>query len=279
MKIATLLLIFVLSNTFLTFSQDILNNTLQLLDESVQQIAGVNNIDIQEFQNLNNGSDKVSIILQQGNQNKLSVNQSDDPSGGQYNQVLSFQIGNENELTLEQSGYKNLLLSFQIGYLALGYCNSIKKQEIKEPQDYIFNQELYGERNKLLISQEGNNNEILAIQMGDDNYISADQKGTCNYLWVLQKGNFNSVTDYRQENNSDGILFDSIIQEGDNLSITTDGVARNHPSENIFAQTGSNLSINLHNAFLNTTEGVEVSQSGKDMKVVIDQSYFPNPLK
>jgi len=44
-------------------------------------------------------------------------------------------------------------------------------------------------------------------------------------------------------------------------------------------QTGTNLSIEINNSLLNSLGGVEINQSGKDMKVVIDQSYFSFPMK
>ena len=44
-------------------------------------------------------------------------------------------------------------------------------------------------------------------------------------------------------------------------------------------QTGTNLSFELNSDLINTAGGINVKQTGKDMKVVIDQSYFSFPLK
>lgn len=261
----------------LCFSQEIINYPIPESNENIQQISGVDLANVIGLQDLNFGLTNPSIILQLGNQNKLSVKQTNQFEG-KNNQTLNFQIGNYNELTLDQIGHGNLLLSFQMGYLALENLHRVFDLYGANKVDGE-NSPAAGDNNKIKISQQGYENGILAVQQGNNNFISADQNGNNNYLRVLQKGNDNSVTDYRQENNLTGTLFDSIIQEGENLSVTTDGFPKTRPSENVFSQTGTNLSIEVHNEFLEPTGGLKVFQNGTDMKITVDQSYFPDPLR
>ena len=288
MKKPILFFVICLLNLTNCFSQDIQTNYSHLSKKPIEQISSSAVSSIMDLQNMNHGLNSMSVDLQSGNQNQLFISQSKDPLSGLPNQSYNYQMGNSNELSLDQVGSGNLLLSFQFGYLTVESFLRISSQYELNLKPLIGNsitgklqKENYqlgsGEGNKIEVTQEGNENGILAVQEGDDNLISVGQKGNNNYLLVVQKGNENSVTGYKQENNSDDILYDSIIQEGENLSVFTDGVARTSPVENIFCQTGKNLSIDVHTEFLNSSEGIEVRQKGRDMKIVIDQSYFPKP--
>jgi hypothetical protein len=288
-KTIVLLLISLLSITS-CFSQDILTNYYRLSNDQIQQISASGISSILALQDLNYGLNNKAIELQNGNENSVVVKQTADPTAALPNQSYNYQLGNHNSLSLDQTGGGNILLSFQFGYLTEeSFRRSVTAYGLNlnplygEGKKIKPDKKLYnlgsGEGNKIEVSQDGSNNGILAVQEGDDNLISAGQKGINNYLLVIQKGNENSVTGYNQENTTEQNLYDSIIQQGDNLSITTDGVARNTPIENIFCQTGTNLSIDVHNEFLNSSKGLEVVQKGRDMKIVIDQSYFPNPLR
>lgn len=285
MKKATFFLILLLINYLPCNSQEIINNSGLDPNELVQQIqtSGIDNI--MSFQALNQGFSNYALIQQTGNENKSSISQQNDAASAMNNQSYAVQTGTSNELTVGQVGTGNLLLSFQLGYLA---SLAESQQENQTGVDYstvpdlLQNAEngspIEGEGNKISISQEGINNSAKIVQQGSYNTIIAEQKGKNNYLSALQNGTKNSVTDYKQGNESEQILFDTIIQIGDNLSLTTDGVANSTPAVNKFTQTGTNLSLQLSTSLLNTGVGVEINQTGYDMKVVVDQSYFSFPL-
>lgn len=286
MKKSVLFLTFSLLNILFCFSQEIINPPDVGASDLIHQISatGINNI--LSLQNINQGLGDIVLTQQSGNQNKVDLNQqSKDP--GTTNQSFNFQQGNYNEFSMDQHGNGNLLLTFQVGYVIdelvrnqfNQYGFNLESGKANIVPDDIQNVSMPGERNKIEVSQEGINNGMLLIQQGNDNLISADQNGNNNYLLVLQKGDSNSVTGYKQENISGTMLYDTIIQEGDNLSIITDGNPRINPNKNIYSQTGVNLAIEINNGFVNSTGGIEVTQTGKDMKVVVDQSYFPMPLK
>lgn len=257
------------------YSQDIINSLNVGTNESIHQISTNGIADILSFQTLNRGTGSFVLLQQTGNQNTSSINQQSDP--GQSNQSYAYQQGSFNEMSVGQIGSSNLLLGFQLGYLA----NEVNSSPGILPAVSVSGAVDAGQKgdgNMLEVSQEGENNGIMAVQQGNDNSISAEQKGTNNYLLILQKGTNNSVTGYIQENSS-GRNFDTIIQEGESLSLEATGVSTSKATGNIFSQSGINLSLQVNNGFVNSLGGIEITQTGKDMKVIVDQSYFSLPLK
>jgi hypothetical protein len=292
MKRLMFLSAFLLLNIPFCSPQEIVNNPVVESLEAIRQISTDGLVKMLSIQSINQGLGDIALCQQAGNQNIFTFHQQGgDPLSGTINQSYNFQQGNFNELLVSQFGNGNLLLSFQLGYLA----NELGANQSNQPVFSLGNSNgdiaalvtqnknngiwVDGERNKIEISQEGTNNGIMTVQQGDDNSISAVQKGKNNFLLILQEGKNNSVNGYTQENISDNPLYDTIIQQGDNLSLSTDGVSRTSANQNIYSQTGTNLSLEVNNGFVNSTGGIEVTQTGKDMKVVVDQSYFPMPLK
>lgn len=285
MKKVTFYIILLLINYLTCNSQEIISNYGLDPNEAIQQIqtSGIDNI--MSFQALNKGFSNYVLIQQTGNENKAGISQQNDVGSAMGNQSYTVQTGTSNELILGQIGTGNLLLGFQLGYLAT-LAESSQESQIGVDystvpallQDAENESQIGGEGNKLSISQEGNNNGAKVVQQGSYNTITAEQKGKNNYLSALQMGTNNSAIDYKQRNESEQILFDTIIQIGDNLNLTTDGVANFTPAVNKFTQAGVNLSLQLSTSLLNTGAGVEINQTGHDMKVVVDQSYFSFPL-
>ncbi len=289
MKNTLFLLIFLLMGISPCLSQEIMNDPGPQTNETIQQISTTGIENILDFQTLNQGIGNSAFIQQTGNHNKAGISQQSDAaiSG---NLSYTVQTGNENELTVGQIGSGNLLLGFQLGYLAStltgreqgnhyglglgnGNGNAYAYGHLHTTNDYL----VEGERNKLTITQNGTNNGVMAIQMGSDNTISAAQTGTNNYLAVLQTGKNNRLTGYTQANTSDKVLFDTVIQIGENLTLDASEDSKSKPNGNKFTQSGTNLSLQLNNEFVNSVGGIEIDQKGKDMKVVIDQSYFSFP--
>ena len=285
MKKLTFFLILLLINYLSCYSQKIINNSGLVTNEAIQQIQTSGIDDIMNLQDLNQGSSNDVLIQQTGNQNNASISQQNNAGSAMSNKSYIVQTGTSNELTVGQVGAGNLLLGFQLGYIAplaesqqgshLRTYNSAASALLQNTENTI---QIGGEGNKLSISQRGINNGVAAVQLGSYNTITAEQNGKNNYLSALQNGTNNSVTNYKQENESEQILFDKIIQVGDNLSMTTDGVSNSTPAVNKFTQTGANLSFQLSTSLLNTGAGVEINQTGHDMKVIVDQSYFSFPL-
>jgi hypothetical protein len=287
MKKLIFYLLFPLLSSVSTYSQEILNITGTDTNEAIQQIRtpGIDNI--MSFQTLNQGISNYALTKQIGNQNRADIKQQNDANSEMSNQSYTVQSGNSNELIIGQIGSGNLLLGFQLGYMALLTGNKTECSVGTETTNtsstemaglgngYI----VEGERNKMTISQNGNNNGIMAIQQGSDNTISAEQTGNNNYLLALQKGTNNSITGYKQENETDQVLFDKVIQTGENLNLKTDNGSRLSIAGNTFIQTGTNLSLQVNNDLLNSEGGIEINQKGNDMKVVIDQSFFLFPMK
>lgn len=286
MKTSILYLIFLMLSSFIGYSQEVINNTGTEHNEAIQQIRTPNIDNILIFQNLNQGNSNYAFAQQTGNYNTVSISQQNDAGQSASNQSYSVQQGNSNEMTIGQIGSRNLLLSFQLGYMAI-LAGSESQNDVPVENNNVLSSStgeverfvVVGERNKLTISQTGNNNGIMAVQQGTDNSLSVGQNGTNNYLFALQKGTNNSVTGYKQENTSEELLFEKIIQIGDYLSLKTDEFSMAKPTGNTFLQTGTNLSIEVNNSLLNTVGGVEINQTGQDMKVVVDQSYFSFPMK
>ncbi|MDD3319949.1 MAG: hypothetical protein PHS59_00700 [Paludibacter sp.] len=271
----------------LTFSlfakaQEIINNEAANNIEAIRQIS-VSDMDIfLSFQSWNNVAASKTISKQIGNYNKLTINQYDRGEMNMVNKAFTTQTGNSNELTLGQIGSNNLLLAYQMGYQNTA-DNTNKMIEysyssINCSKTTNVNQS-FGGGNKLDIAQEGTDNVALSFQQGTDNTFVAKQTGRKNYLMVLQRGTSNSVSGFNQENQTADALLDVIIQVGDNLELKTDEFARSKTRGNSITQTGTNLSLELSNEILNNKGGLEVSQKGNDMKVIVDQSYFAFPLK
>jgi len=134
-----------------------------------------------------------------------------------------------------------------------------------------------GGRNELILKQLGTNfsNKATIWQEGNDNYINAEQTGYFSDFNVLQVGNNIRLETFKQTNVNGNK--DAIFQRGNNLTLIVSFESSTAVFGNIYTQTGTNLS-----ATLNTTiplSGITVTQTGQDMKVVIDQSFFSFPLK
>jgi len=287
MKKSIFYLIILLLNVFPTFSQEIINNAGPVSNEAIQQIRVPGIADILMFQTLNRGVSNYALTQQTGKLNTADISQQKGISSDLSNQSYMVQSGNSNELTLGQIGNGNLLLGFQLGYLA-NQAGSGLENSMADPGNIVsasgslvvgIGSVVVGEHNRLIVSQEGNNNGIMAVQQGSDNSISAKQTRNNNYLLAMQKGTNNVISDYAQENLSEQVLFDRVIQLGDNLTLKADGAANASDTGNTFMQTGANLTLEINNDLLNTAGGVTINQTGSDMKVVIDQSFFSFPMK
>ncbi len=291
MKRTTNLLIVFLVISIQGFSQEILCNPNLGNNKPILQINLPGVADIMSFQTLNRAVGNVVLTQQIGDQNKVGISQHSDFAGASTNQSFNFQIGNSNELTLGQAGSNNLLLSFQLGYLAAeesgnrgnhfgyGLDNGNGNAYAYGHKGTDNSYEVAGEGNKLTVTQDGNNNGVMAVQQGTDNSAKASQKGDNNYLMILQKGSNNTVSGYTQENTTEKISFDTVVQLGENLQLNATEESKSKQNGNKFTQSGDHLSLQVSNGFLNTLGGVEITQTGKDMKVVIDQSYFSFPMK
>jgi len=280
-------LVILMLNFMPCLSQDIINNIGTVSNEAIQQISlpGIDNI--MSFQNLNRAVSNYVLTQQTGNLNTATINQKNDGSSEMSNQSYTVQSGNSNELTIGQIGSGNLLLGFQLDYISnlldqkqQNQVNGLSStlSSVASPTDgngYL----VEGDRNKMIITQDGTNNGVMAVQQGSDNTISAEQMGENNYLIALQKGTNNTISDYKQENKSDEKLFDRIIQVGDNLNLKSDEASTSSINGNTFVQTGTNLSLEINSELINSSGGIEINQKGRDMKVVIDQSFFSFPLK
>lgn len=285
MKTIILNMIFLMLSCLAVKSQPVMNNPGDRTNEAIQQIRTSTIDNILSFQTLNWAGTNYAMTQQTGNRNTATINQLRDATGlHTSNQSYAVQTGNSNELSVGQIGSGNLLLGFQLGYLASmadihrnenGTNNGNAFGLYKNGNGY----QVEGENNKLSILQQGSNNGLIAVQQGNNNEFSAEQRGSNNYLLGLQKGTHNKVTGYRQENYSDDILFETIVQIGNNLSLKTDDASKYKPNGNSFTQTGTNLSLEVNNGLLNAIGGVEINQLGNDMKVVVSQSYFLFPMK
>jgi len=255
-------------------------------NDRIQQIRTSAIADIVSFQTQKRNFGNQILSQQIGDQNKANITQQANAGAASGNQAYATQQGVSNEMTIGQIGKDNLFLSYQLGYSTslesrIGQNNLLdfgstgaNILENTSTQSLVS-----GEGNKQTVNQEGSNNAVMAIQEGNDNTISAGQKGTNNKLLILQNGNKNTVTGYQQENTTATDLFDTIIQEGEGLSLNTTGVSKSKPNGNTFMQNGANLSLQVNNEFANTLGGIEINQTGHDMKVVVDQSYFSFPMK
>lgn len=280
MKKLLFVLFLVALNCVQGLSQDILQVNSASEDEKIKQVRSSGLSDILSFQMLNQGLSNVAEINQIGNLNKTVVSQQYDGGSANANQVYNIQQGTNNEMTIGQVGNGNLLLGFQIGYVETEQCETSKDICSQSILEYGAStgsdlSSVEGTGNVLNVNQNGNMNGLVAVQQGSHNSIDANQTGMNNYLVIYQKGNNNEVIGFRQENNSEKTLAETIVQKGDDLSLNSTDASKSKPNGNSFIQKGVNLTIELNNQFANTLGGIEVTQQGKDMKVVIDQSYFP----
>ncbi|MEI7504554.1 MAG: hypothetical protein WCJ61_14845 [Paludibacter sp.] len=274
-------------NYFFVHSQEIINNTGTSTNGVIQQISVPGIDDILSFQTLNKGVNNYVSAQQIGSQNAVTINQKNGASSDMSNQSYTVQSGNSNELSIGQIGSGNLLLGFQLGYLATLTTINPNNQIVTPANflnDFTTNNNgnasmIVGENNKMSIMQNGVKNGVVAIQQGTGNSISAEQMGNNNYLLAMQKGSNNTISEYKQENTSNQNMFDRIIQVGDNLNVSSGNTSNTNTIGNTIVQTGANLALELNNDLLNSIGGVKISQTGTDMKVVIDQSFFSFPLK
>ena len=133
--------------------------------------------------------------------------------------------------------------------------------------------------NCLNLIQTGNNNFLFAVQEGMHNVFEAEQGGVNNYLVTIQKGLNNSITGYRQQNYSENLLCDDLIQVGINLNFSAEGLDGARLNGNSVSQIGSNLSFRINRMLPSFGNGIKVSQTGRDMRVVVEQSYYSFPSK
>lgn len=301
-KLITYLML-VMFSCSLAYSQANPNKPDGKPNESIQQIYSQAMDNIIGFQKQYQGMNNLSVTQQFGNHNNSKISQSADPNVPMSNQTFNMQAGQSNEFTLGQTGSGNLLLSFQLGYLtaltASEHGNDFRIESSDNQTSWNSNKGFYieGERNKINITQRGNKNGMLLMQQGTDNTISAEQSGSNNFLLAYQRGNNNSVmgyrqenntyqrgnnnsvTGYRQENNTEDMLVETIVQIGENLTLTAEDASLSKPYGNTFKQTGTNLSLEINNGLLNSMGGAEIRQSGHDMKVIIEQSHFSFPMR
>ena len=283
MKKLIFYILFFLFNYFPAECQDVINNSGLQINLNMLQLSNPGIDNVLGFQMLNQGIDNSVTSFQIGNYNVLSINQEKDNSIGSSNQSFTHQIGNSNELSLNQKGSGNLLVNYQVGNtsetekMLKNELSDIKKSSF--PAFEINSALATGEANKMDIAQSGNSNIILAIQEGSNNSFSGEQKGQNNNLYLLQKGMNNNVSGFVQANESESILYDKVIQIGDNLNLNTTGSSIDRKSGNTYIQTGTNLSFQLTNTQFNPAGGVEVTMTGNNMKIIIDQTSVPYQLK
>ena len=227
----------------------------------------------------------ISSITQLGNYNTAKLSQIEKIELiSSPNSSNSFQYGDYNQVDLTQKGNQNILFSFQAGYLATSFSSENTENtltgvlvptmlKLNAGSTGLFSS---GNNNTLVSTQDGISNKFLSIQQGSNNYIQADQIGNNNNLVVQQVGNNNRVEDFVQ-NNIKGES-DNITQIGDNNTLNSIDKLNTLYGNN-YIQNGTNLSITLNNSTLSATGGITVNQTGHDMSVVIDKSYFSFPLK
>lgn len=269
----------ILLNYFPAISQEIINKPVQHFNLAIQQIniPGLDNF--MNLQTLNQNINNSVSTSQIGDENSVNINQQKDNGTAIGNKLDVYQSGNSNEFNLHQSGSGNILLGVQSGSITDIENSFARKNLIIEKKNtialpaYSLTPNLM-EGNSLNIEQNGSKNGIIAIQDGTNNTFSAKQSGSNNYLYTLQKGVNNSIIDYKQDNESDNILYDKIIQVGDNLSLRIDNSLNSRKTGDIFIQTGTNLSFELNNIQRTSCGGVEVNMTGNNMKVKVDQTYF-----
>jgi hypothetical protein len=98
-------------------------------------------------------------------------------------------------------------------------------------------------------------------------------------LVAWQVGKSNWIDGYTQQNYSENSLCDRLVQVGEFLHFDARGLAGSGWSENRVTQIGNNLSFQINAVLPGSGEGIKVTQTGRDMRVVIEQSYFSFPLR
>ena len=278
-------LVFLLINCIPNYSQEMIKDQGFKINEIIQQIHLPGEDDMLILRVMRQELANGVFAFQAGSQNKAIINQQNTINPDISNQTYSFQSGNSNELNIEQTGSGNIMLGFQLGYLtkirenghdAKGDDNTVLcASKPQKPNTLV----VEGERNKMDFTQNGIDNSIMAIQQGSDNRIMAEQLGNNNYLVAVQKGNNNTVETYEQRNSTYKSGYDSILQLGDNLSLIIDDASSSPSIYNKFEQRGSNLQIEVNNDMSNATGGIDITQKGDGMKVLIDQSFFLFPMR
>ena len=253
---------------------------------SIQQIGSTEIIDVLSIQNANPTFRNMANIQQLGNNNTASINQSATNEFADPNQAQLFQDGSQNMADITQKGGNNQLLTYQLGYLSTKFdqSNTVPVLETLTSYfpliNYVFGDLSTAENNTVICSQEGSSNGLLTLQVGTDNYISATQTGQNNYLVATQIGQSNHLVDFKQENQSSSeFLLESVTQLGRNNLIEFSGTINGQIYGNSYAQSGDNLAIKLNTSLISSIGGMNITQTGHDMNVVIDQSYFSFPMK
>ena len=221
----------------------------------------------------------VSQIQQIGNHNNTRIQQSGNSGLSAGNQAYSFQQGNSNTASMYQNGADNQLYSMQVSYACLREAGltSFLPGGYNQPDLQVSLSSGESSSNVLNALQKGSANTLRVLQIGSENTIGASQKGHYNNLLIQQIGTNNTVSNYWQTNTSGTGLFDSIIQLGDNLSLSTDYAAPSARQDNNYYQQGKDLSLTISSDLMLQTGGIKVSQTGIEMNVTIVQSYFPKP--
>lgn len=265
-------MLFMLLNYFPATSQEIIDTALPNNNLAIQQIELPTYDDLQTLQTLNQNIGNTVSTTQQGDENIIYITQQNNNITAHGNKSEIYQTGDLNKLNADQEGGGNVLLGFQ-----LGVSNGADNNNFSSPTSPLTPDLPAG--NSLNIVQNGINNGIIAIQEGTNNSLSAEQSGSNNYMYALQEGANNSVIGYKQDNESDQMLYDKIIQIGDNLSLRINNAFNSNKNGDTFVQTGTNLSFQLNNNQNTFTGGVEVNMRGNNMKVIVDQSFVLIPMK
>lgn len=246
-------------------------------------IQQVNSSEFLSTQSVQLESLDISSITQLGNYNTAHLIQTKKGDVFSFpNSSNSFQQGDFNLADVIQKGNENVLLSFQLGYLTNGLLTLYTYQpdaQLQNMLSFSTSSSLFtaGINNTLYSSQEGKSNEILVIQQGSSNYIDVEQLGNENLLIINQVGMNNRVENFKQ-NNIDGKI-DVISQIGDNNTFNSVNGSIVNFYENNYTQEGSNLSLTINNSNLTSLGAIKVNQTGHDMNIVIDQSYFSYPMQ
>lgn len=268
-------------------SQQIMNNLGVQRNEVIKQIHNADVDDVMKFQTLNANLSNKTVSLPAVIKDRASGFQQHGASADISNHIISQQSGSFNELSAQQIGGGNQLLCFQLGYLALPNANlqigdtytQKRSSAVLDNQRSIGAYVIEGESNKMCVIQNGTNNDVVAVQQGSANYFSAQQIGSNNNLQALQSGINNKVIGYKQENNTEHVLSDKIIQLGENISLESVGSSNSSLNGNAFFQAGTNLSLQVNTEFSNSQSGIEINQKGRDMKVIVEQSIFSFPMR
>ncbi|WP_159520878.1 hypothetical protein [Sunxiuqinia indica] len=252
----------------------------------IEQIQSASETGLFSVQSQNQQDQNKVIVNQLGNYNTVSVEQSNSSEFEKANQAILLQEGNQNQTDMEQEGSRNSLISLQLGYLSTRFSttNPSPLFEVLSANfslvDYVFGDLSSSDRNTIVSKQEGSNNGLISLQVGSDNYMSASQMGQNNYLVATQIGQFNHLLDFKQENQSSSeFLLESITQLGRNNLIEFSGTIKGQIYGNSYKQSGENLALKLNTSLITSLGGMEITQTGHDMTIVIDQSYFSFPMK